>query len=168
MFSPADYEFASRLTGLPVPRTPAEQAAAAPVVATILRNYSRAMPPAPGMEDANGIQTSPTRSLNEPPQNTQPEVRNQVERRMRAGVSNENQIAMLVELLSMIQQDPSVVDQMLMALQNSNMEGAESADRLSSQRPLMYDMPSYGGQYSILNAPSSSSVPPSIAYQPLS
>jgi len=36
MFSDSDYELAARVLGLPVPRTPAERAAATPMVATVL------------------------------------------------------------------------------------------------------------------------------------
>jgi hypothetical protein len=43
-----------------------------------------------------------------------------------------------------------------------------SGDVLSQQRPLEYDMPNYGGQYSVLNAPNSTQIPPSIRYQALS
>lgn len=168
MFSPADYEFVARLTGLPVPRTPAEQAVAAPVVASVLREYSRARPAAPGQDDPRGIETSATRSLNAYPQNNQPEVRNQIERRMRAGLENERQVEMFTELLRLAQEDPSIINRLLAALENSSQEGNAHAQRLSSQRPLMYDTPSQGGMYSLLNAPASSSIPPSVSYQPLS
>jgi len=40
-------------------------------------------------------------------------------------------------------------------------------DMLSAQRPPAYDMPNYGSNYSILNAPASSVIPPSQAYQEL-
>jgi len=48
-----------------------------------------------------------------------------------------------------------------------NSEGMEAGEYLSRQRPLEYDLPNYGGQYSVLNAPSSSTVPPSVMYQKL-
>jgi hypothetical protein len=44
----------------------------------------------------------------------------------------------------------------------------EEADRLSSQRPLEYDTPNLGSNYSVLNAPSSNGIEPSRAFQPLS
>jgi hypothetical protein len=44
----------------------------------------------------------------------------------------------------------------------------QESDRLSSQRPLEYDMPNLGSNYSVLNAPASNSIEPSRAYQPLS
>ena len=52
-------------------------------------------------------------------------------------------------------------------IQNLNTTGMEGAEYLSRQRPLEYDLPNYGGQYSVLNAPSSSTVPPSVMYQEL-
>jgi hypothetical protein len=47
-------------------------------------------------------------------------------------------------------------------------ENEASGDVLSQQRPLEYDTPNYGGQYSVLNAPNSTQIPPSIRYQALS
>jgi hypothetical protein len=43
----------------------------------------------------------------------------------------------------------------------------DGAEYLSRQRPAEYDLPNYGGQYSLLNAPSNSSLPPSVEYQEL-
>jgi len=39
---------------------------------------------------------------------------------------------------------------------------------LSSQRPAEYDTPSEASNYSMLNAPTSNSIPPSVQYQQLS
>ena len=40
MFSQADYALAAHLLGLPMPVTPAEQAAAAPMTARVLRDFA--------------------------------------------------------------------------------------------------------------------------------
>jgi len=40
-------------------------------------------------------------------------------------------------------------------------------DALSAQRPMEYDTPNLGSNYSVLNAPSSNGIEPSRAYQPL-
>ncbi len=167
MFSPADYELAARLTGLPVPRTAAEQAAAAPIVSNILRTFGRAPAPMPGFDDSRGMSTSPTRSLNMMPDVSQPEAKDQLEHRLRAGMTDPDAFAEIADLLEIIEQDPEIVDQLLAALRDMQDDSAASGEMLSQQRPLYYDTPNYGGQYSVLNAPSSSPIPPSIRYQEL-
>ena len=167
MFSPADYELAARLTGLPVPRTPAEQAAAAPTVAAILRSYHRAPAAMPGFDGEQGMNTSATRSLNPMPDVAQPEAKIQLERRLQAGVEDPDDMAQVAELLMLIDENPQAVEELIMMLEAMNEDGDASAEYLSQQRPVEYDMPNYGGQYSMLNAPSSSSVPPSVRYQSL-
>jgi len=52
VFSREDYAFAARMLGLPTPITPDEQAAAAPVVAEVLRNYAKGY--APNLEGEPG------------------------------------------------------------------------------------------------------------------
>ena len=47
-------------------------------------------------------------------------------------------------------------------------QGNMHMDELSSQRPAEYDTPNMGANYSMLNAPSSNNIPPSIQYQQLS
>jgi hypothetical protein len=168
VFSPADYELAARITGLPVPKTVAERAAAAPIVAQVLREYSRALPPMPGFEDPNGMNMSATRSLNAPVDVSQPEAKNQLERRLQAGVTDPDEMSDVVELLGILQESPEAVDILIDLLQTIQMQGDASGDMLSQQRPLQYDMPNYGGQYSVLNAPNSTQIPPSIQYQSLS
>lgn len=168
MFSPADYELAARITGLPIPKTAAERAAAAPVISQVLREYSRALPPMPGYEDRQMMSTSATRSLNAPPSVSQPEAKNQLERRLQAGVSDPDDMAEVVELLGIIEQNPEVVDMLIEILMDMQAQDEASGDVLSQQRPLEYDMPNYGGQYSVLNAPNSTQIPPSIRYQALS
>jgi hypothetical protein len=168
VFSPADYELAARITGLPIPKTAAERAAAAPVVAQVLREYSRALPPMPGYEDGQMMSTSATRSLNAPPSVAQPEAKNQLERRLQAGVSDPDDMAEVVELLGIVEENPEVVQMLIEILMDMQAQDEASGDVLSQQRPLEYDMPNYGGQYSVLNAPNSTQIPPSIRYQALS
>jgi hypothetical protein len=168
VFSPADYELAARLTGLPVPKTVAEKAAAAPIVAQVLREYSRALPSMPGYEDENMMSTSATRSLNAPPSVSQPEAKIQLERRLQAGVTDPDDIAEVMELSEMLTDNPEMVAMLIELLTDMQAENEASGDVLSQQRPLEYDMPNYGGQYSVLNAPNSTQIPPSIRYQALS
>lgn len=166
MFSEADYDLAARILGLPVPRTFAERAAATPMVATVLRNYYRAAPPMPGRE-GDGIMTQPTRSLNSYPDTSQPEVKVQLERRLQAGIPDQEAFDEVEELVAAIMQDPSLLDVFLEYVQNCMQRSDEGAEYLSRQRPAEFDLPSYGGQYSMLNAPSSNSIPPSVAFNQL-
>lgn len=168
MFSPADYELAARITGLPVPKTAAERATAAPVVAQVLREYSRALPSMPGYEDARMMSTSATRSLNAPPSVAQPEAKIQLERRLQAGVTDPDDMAEVMELVEILEESPEMVEVMLELLMDMQTQSETSSDMLSQQRPLEYDMPNYGSQYSVLNAPNSTQIPPSLRYQPLS
>lgn len=168
MFSPQDYEFAARVVGLPVPETPAERAVAAPMVAQILRNFHRAAPPMPGHEDPSGMNTGATRSLNTYPNVRQPEARIQLSRRLEAGVVSPDQQAELFNLLQVILNDPTLCELFMQFVNNIDTDALEAGDYLSRQRPLEYDMPNYGGQYSVLNAPSSSTIAPSVRYQELS
>lgn len=166
MFSPSDYELAARLTGLPVPRTPAEQAAAAPVVASILRTYYKAPAPMPGQE-GEGVLTSATRSLNLYPDARQPEAKVQLERRLQAGVVDDGDMSEVMELLQLLDSNPGIIQMFIDFVRRLNEESEQSGEYLSRQRPLEYDMPNFGGQYSVLNAPSSNSIPPSVQYQEL-
>lgn len=166
VFSPQDYELAARITGLPCPTTPAERAAAAPMTAVILRNFYKAAPPMPGRE-GEGLNTSPTRSLNRYPGTTQPEAHVQLGRRLQAGVVNESDEAEVEELIMLILNNPMVMEMFMQFLQNLDEQSMESGEFLSQQRPLEYDLPNFGGQYSVLNAPSSSSIPASVRYQEL-
>lgn len=166
MFSSSDYELASRLTGLPVPRTPAEQAAAAPLVSQILRSYYRMPAPQPGFE-GEGVNTSATRSLNSYPMVSQPEAKVQLERRLQAGVTNDISEEETAELLQIVMEDPELIAAFLQFIKNENQMAEDGAEYLSRQRPAEYDLPNYGGQYSLLNAPSNSSLPPSVEYQEL-
>ena len=166
MFSESDYELAARVLGLPIPRTQAERAAATPMVATVLKNYYRAAPPMPGME-GDGMMTQPTRSLNAYPDTAQPEMKVQLERRLQAGVADQAAADEIEELVAAILEDPSLVDVFLAYIQNLTQQGDEGAEYLSRQRPAEFDLPNYGGQYSMLNAPASNNIPPSVAYQEL-
>ena len=53
-------------------------------------------------------------------------------------------------------------------LSNLQNQGDEHMQMLSAQRPPEYDMPNYGSNYSLLNAPTNSIIPPSQAYSELS
>jgi hypothetical protein len=111
--------------------------------------------------------TSPTRSLNGYPDTSQPEVRGQLMHRLQASASSPSDEAELEQLVGLLFQDPGLMQMFLDFIQNLNNDGMEGAEYLSRQRPLEYDLPNYGGQYSVLNAPSSSTVPPSVMYQEL-
>jgi len=132
----------------------------------VLRNFHRVAPPMPGME-GDGIMTSPTRSLNGYPDTSQPEVRGQLMHRLQASASSPSDEAELEQLVGLLFQDPGLMQMFLQFVQTLNSEGMEAGEYLSRQRPLEYDLPNYGGQYSVLNAPSSSTVPPSVMYQKL-
>jgi hypothetical protein len=166
VFSPQDYELAARILGLPVPVTPAEKAAATPLTASVIRNFYKAAPPAPGREE-QGLNTSPTRSLNAYPGNTQPEARVQLGRRLQAGAITTEDDRELEDLIMLIINNPMVMEMFMNFIQNMESDSLESGEFLSQQRPLEYDLPNFGGQYSVLNAPSSSTVPPSVEYQAL-
>lgn len=101
------------------------------------------------------------------PDVSQPEAKDQLEHRLRAGMSEPNDLAEIADLLEIIEQDPEIVDQLLTVLRSMQEDSMNSGEILSQQRPLYYDTPNYGGQYSVLNAPSSSPIPPSIRYQEL-
>jgi len=164
VFSKADYELAARILGLPVPETPAEIAAATPVTARVIRQFGQALPPAPGME-GEAIYTGATRSLNAYPNNTAPMQKAQLAARLRTEPDRPQEDAYLIELLQSLEPEEY---QIIMALIEQLAEqGEEESDRLSSQRPLEYDTPNLGSNYSVLNAPSSSSIPPSQEYQAL-
>ena len=166
MFSPQDYELASRILGLPVPQTDAERAVAAPAVHAVLRNFYKAAAPMPGHEP-EGLYTGATRSLNGYPDNNKPEANVQLQRRINAGISTPEDNAEVEGLLELLLQDPMLMEMFMDFLENQQSQSLQSGEYLSRQRPLEYDMPNFGGQYSVLNAPSSSTIPPSVEYQPL-
>ena len=165
MFSKADYELAARILGLPVPETPAEQAAAAPVTAEILRKFGQGRAPMPGMEPG-GFYTGATHSLNGYPDNTMPMQQAQLASRLRTEPERPHEDAYLIELLQAL--DPEELQIAIALLEQLADQEDEEANRLSSQRPLEYDTPNLGSNYSVLNAPSSNGIEPSRAYQPLS
>lgn len=164
MFSQADYELASRVLGLPVPRTPAEMAAATPMVARVVREFNRGLPPMPG-QDADGMYTGATRSLNSYPNNTQPMQKAALASRLRTEPEDPHEDAYLIELLSQL--EPEEFALILQLLEQMTEQSEAHMDQLSSQRPLEYDTPNLGSNYSVLNAPSSSNIPPSQEYQAL-
>ena len=71
-------------------------------------------------------------------------------------------------LLEQVCQDPELVMEMLMMLDEMDNEANMHMQELSSQRPAEYDTPSEASNYSMLNAPTSNSIPPSVQYQQLS
>ena len=87
--------------------------------------------------------------------------------RLQASATSPSDEAEVQELVGMLFQDPNLMQMFLEFVQNLNSDGLDGAEYLSRQRPLEYDLPNYGGQYSVLNAPSSSTVPPSVMYQEL-
>ena len=165
MFSKADYELAARILGLPVPETPAEQAAAAPATAQILRRFGTGLPPIPGQE-GDGVYTGATRSLNGYPDTSMPMQKAQLASRLRTEPERPHQDAYLMELISSL--DPEEFQIIMMLLEQLAEQEELESDRLSSQRPLEYDTPNLGSNYSVLNAPSSNGIEPSRAFQPLS
>lgn len=166
MFSPQDYELAARVLGLPVPETAAERAVAAPAVHAVLRNFYKRTPPMPGHEP-EGLFIGATRSLNGYPDNNKPEAHDQLQHRINAGVTTPEDGAEVEALLEAILENPQLMEMFMDFIENQNQDSLDSGEYLSRQRPLEYDLPNYGGQYSVLNAPSTSSIPPSIAYQEL-
>jgi len=165
VFSKADYELAARILGLPVPETPAEQAAAAPATAQILRRFGTGLPPIPGQE-GDGVYTGATRSLNGYPDTSMPMQKAQLASRLRTEPERPHQDAYLMELISSL--DPEEFQIIMMLLEQLAEQEELESDRLSSQRPLEYDTPNLGSNYSVLNAPSSNGIEPSRAFQPLS
>jgi len=167
VFSQADYALAARLLGLPMPVTPAEQAAAAPMTARVLRDFMQMRPPSAD-GDADGIYTGATRSLNSYPDVEYPMVKAEIASRLRTEPEQPSKDAYLASLLEQICQDPEAVMAMLMMLDEMDNEEQAHMDALASQRPAEYDTPSEASNYSMLNAPSSSSIPPSVQFQQLS
>jgi len=166
VFSKADYELAARVLGLPVPTTPAEMAAATPLTAQVIRRFGQALPPAPG-QDPEGIYTGATRSLNSMPDTTQPMEKARLASRLNTEVEDPYEDMYLIELLTVLEQNPEMVQLMLELLDRLEEQGDQHMDALSSQRPAEYDTPNLGANYSMLNAPSSNHIPASQAYQPL-
>jgi hypothetical protein len=165
VFSKADYELAARILGLPVPQTPAEMAAATPATAQIIRQFGQAAPPMPGME-GEGFYTGATRSLNAYPNNTAPMQKAQLAARLRTEPERPQEDAYLIELLQSLEPDEYQI--ILALIEQLSGQAEEESDRLSSQRPMEYDTPNLGSNYSVLNAPSSNGIEPSRAFQPLS
>ena len=165
MFSKADYELAARILGLPVPETPAEMAAATPATAQVIRQFGRAQAPMPGME-GEGLYTGATRSLNAYPNNNSPMQKAQLAARLRTEPERPQEDAYLIELLQSL--EPEEYEIIIALIQALADQDEEESDRLSSQRPLEYDTPNLGSNYSVLNAPGSNSIEPSRAFQPLS
>jgi hypothetical protein len=167
VFSPQDFELAARLLGLPVPQTPAECAAAVPMTATVMRSYYKAPAPMPGFE-GDGIQTSATRSLNAMPRVGQPEARNQLAHRLQAGLNTRDDDIETRRLLEILLNDPEVREAFMNFIATVQENSRDSGEFYGQQRPVEFDVPGLGGQYSMLNAPGSSMIPPSQQFQALS
>ena len=170
MFSPAEYKLASRYLGIPYPVTPAEKAAAAPVVREVLLSMQRMPAPKPGPGGPNGdfVYTGAGRSLNSYPNVEFPEARRQFQHRLTAGPENNDAaINEVITLLCQMMENPATQQQAIAFIQQICDNGDEQASYLSQQAPLNYDLPSYGGGYSALNSPAGN-LPPSVAFQPLS
>lgn len=165
MFSKADYELAARILGLPVPESPAEQAAAAPVVAKVLRQFGRGGGPMPGVEP-EGFYTGATHSLNGYPDNNRPMEEAKLASRLRTETQDPAQDDYLMQLLMSL--DPNECPMIIELIRALMAQEDQHMDALSSQRPMEYDTPNMGSNYSVLNAPSSNGIEPSRAYQPLS
>ena len=166
MFSKADYELAARILGLPVPETPAEMAAATPATARVVRQFATGLPPSPGMESGEGMYTGVTRSLNAYPEHTEPFQRAALASRLRTEVERPSEDLYLQSLIQEL--DPEEYSLILQLLEQLAEQSDEHMDMLSSQRPLEYDTPNLGANYSVLNAPCSNGIAPSQEYQPLS
>lgn len=166
MFSKADFELVARVLGLPVPETPAEQAAATPVVAEVLRKIGRGEGPPPGMDDQGRMYTGATHSLNGYPDNNDPMEDARLASRMRTEPIDFNDDEFILGLMETL--DPQQCPMILAILRQLMEQAQEHTDALSSQRPMEYDTPNLGGNYSALNAPASNGIEPSRAFQPLS
>ena len=95
-------------------------------------------------------------------------VKAEIASRLRTEPEQPSNDAYLASLLEQICQDPEAVMAMLMMLDEMDDDANRHMQELSSQRPAEYDTPSDASGYSMLNAPSSNSVPPSVQYQQLS
>jgi hypothetical protein len=92
--------------------------------------------------------------------------RAQLASRLRTEPERPHEDAYLLELIQSL--DPDEFQIVIMLLEQLAQQEEEESDRLSSQRPLEYDTPNLGSNYSVLNAPSSNGIEPSRAFQPLS
>ena len=110
--------------------------------------------------------TGATRSLNGYPDTSMPMQKAQLASRLRTEPERPHQDAYLMELISSL--DPEEFQIIMMLLEQLAEQEELESDRLSSQRPLEYDTPNLGSNYSVLNAPSSNGIEPSRAFQPLS
>ncbi len=130
VFSPQDYALASRLTGLPVPTTAAEQAAAAPMVASVLRDFRRGAASAPGHEEMQGMSTSATRSLNAYPSvASRPSSKERIESRLQASVAGEReQQALFGEILQFVEENPDTAMELIRAIVEASEGGEEGME----------------------------------------
>ncbi len=168
VFSPAEYELAARALGAPIPQNDAERAAAAPMVAMVLREFGRGgTPPPPGMDNQGMQNTGATHSLNGYPDNNHPMERQYLASRMRTDATPELDPEIL-QLLEMVGDQPGAVDAIMHLLSYIQQNQNQHMDQLSSQRPAECDYPNLGDNYSMLNAPGSNMIPPSVQFQQLS
>ena len=168
MFSPAEYDLASRALGLPFPETDAGRAAAAPMVAYVLREFGRGgTPPPPGMENQGMQNTGATHSLNGYPDNNHPMERAYIASRMRTDAQPEVDPE-IVQLLELIGDNPPAIAALMEMLNYIQQNQMQHMDQLSSQKPAEYDCANLGDNYSMLNAPASNGIPASENFQYLS
>ena len=154
---------------MPYPVTPAEKRAAMPVVRDVLFRMQRMPAPQPvGGPNGDFVYTGAGRSLNSYPNVEYPEAKRQFQHRLIAGPeSNDCAMDEVIRLLTELLENPATAAQAVQFIEQICDNGDEQATYLSQQAPLNYDLPSYGGGYSVLNSPAGS-MPPSVAYQPLS
>ena len=133
MFSQADYALAARLLGQPMPTSAAEQAAMAPMVSRVLRDFMVMRPPSPDYSDE--MYTGATRSLNSYPDTQYPMVKAEIASRLRTEPEQPSDDVYLTSLLEQICQDPEAVMAMLMMLDEMDDEANMHMQELSSQRP---------------------------------
>lgn len=168
MFSDNDFALAAKVLGLPMPMNDAERAAAIPMTNVVMRDMLRAQAPGP-TGNQQDVYIGPTRSLNNYPNVEQPMAKAQLASRlMTTEVRPESMDPVLVALIEQVMQDPALIMEFLAVLDKLDQQQEEEMQRLSAQRPMEYDMPNLGGNYSVLNAPSSNGIPPSQSFQPLS
>ena len=168
LFSPSEYEFAARMLGLPYPESMAEKAAAAPMVSRVLRECFYAAPPMPDGEDGMRY-TGATHSLSRYPDNNAPMVKNAIAQRMRTAEDTAVDREEVAEMLAMMMTDPEMLLDFLEYYNMLQENGENHIDMLSAQRPMEYDTPNLGANYSVINAPSSPGyLTPSEEYQQLS
>ena len=128
MFSQADYALAARILGQPMPTTAAEQAAMAPMVSRVLRDFMVMRPPSPDYSEE--MYTGATRSLNNYPDTQYPRVKAEIASRLRTETEQPSSDTYLESLLQQLCQDPEAVMAMLMMLDEMDRQEQAHMDAL--------------------------------------